>query len=126
MLIAPSDLKDYTDFETVKERDSKKLEKDILEAEVEVESIVGHDFSDEEYKPLPDKAKLAMLKMAQYFALINSDESIIKGYKSEKISDYSYTLADGNSLRKPDVYTLLKDFIANPENKGFRLRMRSI
>ncbi|MGE6260875.1 protein YqbG [Heyndrickxia sporothermodurans] len=127
MLITPSDLKDYTDFEVVKERLDAKLEQDILEAEVEIESIVGHDFS--EYDSLPKKAKLALLKMAQFFALINSDESIVKGYKSEKIGDYAYTLADGNSIRKPDVFSLIKDYIkdSSHQNEGTaRLRIRSL
>ena len=75
---------------------------------MEIESIVGHDFSEPQYNPLPEKAQACILKMAQFFALINSDESIVKGYKSEKIGDYSYTLADGNSIRKPDVLSLLK------------------
>ena len=130
MLITPSDLKLYTDFEAIKERADDKLEKDILEAEVEIEGIVGHDFSESQYNPLPEKAKLALLKMAQFFALINSDESIVKGYKSEKIGDYSYTLSDGNSIRKPDVFTLLKKYIkgeTEPTDGGtVRLRMRSI
>ncbi|GIN39043.1 protein YqbG [Heyndrickxia oleronia] len=130
MLITPSDLKSYTDFEAIKERADDKLEKDILEAEVEIEGIVGHDFSESQYNPLPEKAKLALLKMAQFFALINSDESIVKGYKSEKIGDYSYTLADGNSIRKPDVLSLLKGYIKDvppPSNEGtIRMRLRSL
>ncbi|WP_440705911.1 protein YqbG [Heyndrickxia oleronia] len=130
MLITPSDLKSYTDFEAIKERADDKLEKDILEAEVEIESIVGHDFSEPQYNPLPEKAKLALLKMAQFFALINSDESIVKGYKSEKIGDYSYSLADGNSIRKPDVLSLLKGYIKDvppPSNEEtIQMRLRSL
>ncbi|MGK4043753.1 DUF3199 family protein [Heyndrickxia oleronia] len=130
MLITSSDLKSYTEFESIKVRADDKLEKDILEAEVEIESIVGHDFSEPQYNPLPEKAKLAFLKMAQFFALINSDESIVKGYKSEKIGDYSYTLADGNSIRKPDVLSLLKSYIKDvppPSNEGtIRTRLRSL
>ncbi|MCM3239055.1 DUF3199 family protein [Heyndrickxia oleronia] len=130
MLITSSDLKSYTEFESIKVRADDKLEKDILEAEVEIESIVGHDFSEPQYNPLPEKAKLALLKMAQFFALINSDESIMKGYKSEKIGDYSYTLADGNSIRKPDVLSLLKGYIKDvppPSNEGtIRMRLRSL
>lgn len=68
--------------------------------------------------------------MAQFFALINGDESIIKGYKSEKIGDYSYTLADGNAISKPDVYNLLIDFIEPidpPEDPAsVRMRLRSL
>jgi hypothetical protein len=126
MLITPDDLKSYSVFDVVKSRPDSLLEKDILEAEVEIESIVGHDFS--EYSPLPNKAKLALLKMAQFFALINSDESITKGIKSEKIGDYSYTLSDGQNIKKPDVYNLLKEYIkTEPSRIGtVNLRMRSL
>ncbi|ANB57379.1 hypothetical protein GFC29_3123 [Anoxybacillus sp. B7M1] len=126
MLITPADLKAYSVFDVVKERPDSLLEQDIIEAEVEIESIVGHDFS--EYDPLPEKAKLALLKMAQFFALINSDESITKGIKSEKIGDYSYTLSDGQSIKKPDVYNLLKEYIKTEPSRigSVNLRMRAL
>lgn len=84
MLITPEEVIAYSVFEAVKSRPEDLLQHDILEAETEIQSIVGHDFSGEKYQPLPEKVKLALLKLAQYFALINSDESIVKGYKSEK------------------------------------------
>lgn len=130
MLISPEDVRAYTVFESVKNRSDELLESDIIEAEAAVFQIVGHDFSSEKYQPLPEKAKIALIKMAQFFALINGDESIIKGYKSEKIGDYSYTLADGNAVSKPDVYNLLIDFIEPidpPEDPAsVRMRLRSL
>ncbi|MGM0967138.1 MAG: protein YqbG [Bacillota bacterium] len=130
MLISPEDVRAYTVFESVKNRSDELLESDIIEAEAEVFKIVGHDFTSEKYQPLPEKARIASIKMAQFFALINGDESIIKGYKSEKIGDYSYTLADGNAISKPDVYNLLIDFIEPidpPEDPAsVRMRLRSL
>ncbi|MGE6857493.1 protein YqbG [Bacillus pumilus] len=130
MLISPEDVRAYTVFESVKKRSDELLESDIIEAEAEVFKIVGHDFTSEKYQPLPEKAKIALIKMAQFFALINGDESIIKGYKSEKIGDYSYTLADGNAVTKPDVYNLMIDFIEPidpPEDPAsVRMRLRSL
>lgn len=125
-MITPLELKSYSEFETVLERNDERLEQDILEATVEIESIVGYDFSD--YEEVPQKAKLAALKMAQFYALINSDEAMAKGYKSEKIGDYSYTLADGTSIRKPDVYHLLAEYIhVDQVDKGnIKLRMRAL
>lgn len=71
-----------------------------------------------------------LLKLSQFYALINGDESIIKGYTTEKIGDYSYTLGDGSSLQKPDVYALIKDYVkpADPDLEGIeaKVRMRSI
>ncbi|MEH7673964.1 protein YqbG [Bacillus pumilus] len=130
MLISPEEVRAYTVFESVQNRSDELLISDIIEAEAEVFKIVGHDFTSEKYQPLPEKAKIALIKMAQFFALINGDESIIKGYKSEKIGDYSYTLADGNAISKPDVYNLLIDFIepvVAPEDPGsVKLRLRSL
>ncbi|MCY8341141.1 DUF3199 family protein [Bacillus licheniformis] len=131
MLITPEEVIAYSVFEAVKSRPENLLQHDILEAETEIHSIVGHNFSDEKYQPLPEKVKLALLKMAQYFALINSDESIVKGYKSEKIGDYSYTLGDGQTIQKPDVENLLKDFVEDPndppDGKGsVLLRVRAL
>ncbi|MCP1149846.1 MULTISPECIES: protein YqbG [Bacillus] len=130
MLISPEEVRAYTVFESVKNRSDELLESDIIEAEAEVFKIVGHDFTSEKYQPLPEKARIALIKMAQFFALINGDESIIKGYKSEKIGDYSYTLADGNAISKPDVYNLLIDFIEPidpPEDPAsVRMRLRSL
>lgn len=124
MLITPADVIAYSVFDAVKERPASLLEQDILEAEIEIESIVGHNFS--EAAPLPGKAKLALLKMAQFYALINSDESIVKGYTSEKIGDYSYTLANGQTIRKPDIKGLLKEFIKSEptDRSGVQMRLR--
>ncbi|WP_046180384.1 protein YqbG [Domibacillus tundrae] len=129
MLIDPTDLTSYTEFDVVKERPTELLDQDILEAETEVEQIVGHDFTGEEYVPLPPKARLALLKLAQYYALTNSDESLAKGIKSEKIGDYSYTVSETSANSKPDVSGLLKSFIKKeePVDPGnVRLRIRAL
>lgn len=123
--ITPQQLKDYTAFEVVSERSDALLADDIVEAELEIKRITGHDFSDAEtYPTLPDEARIAYLKMAQFYALINQDESLTKGYQSEKMSDYSYTLADGTTIRKPDVFHLLQDHIQDKTNVGKRVTVR--
>lgn len=132
--ILPQDVIVYTVFDKVKSRDPLLLEKDIIEAEQEIKSIVGHSFDgvDEAGAPLyptyPPEVEIAYLKMTQFFALINSDESITKGYQSERIGDYSYTLSNGQNIRKPDVYDLLSAYVQTKEMKtgNTRLRMRSI
>lgn len=132
--ITPQKVIDYTVFAAVKQRDPLLLEKDIIEAEQEIKSIVGHTFDGMDevgaplYPTLPAEVEIAYLKMAQFFALINSDESITKGYQSERIGDYSYTLASGQSVRKPDVYDLISSYVKVAEIKtgNTRMRMRSI
>lgn len=128
-MITPADLKAYSVFPKVKSREDTLLQSDILEAETEIYDLVGHDFS--QYTPNPEKALLAVKKMAQFYALINSDESITKGFKSEKIGDYSYQLADGNTIKKPDVSHLLKEFVDTTDgvpsgSRSVNLRMRSL
>lgn len=88
MLITPDEVIAYSVFDTVKARPEDLLQHDILEAETEIQSIVGHDFSGEKYQPLPEKVKLALLKLAQYFALIilmNLSSRAINLKKSETI-----------------------------------------
>lgn len=127
MSITPSDLKKYSVFEDVQNRKDELLKMDILEAETYVETFKLKK-PIEEYDPLPDKLELALLKTAQFYALVNSDESIAKGYKSEKIGDYSYTLQDGSRMSMPDISGLLKPFMEGetPSGKDVFLRMRPI
>ncbi|WP_313429669.1 protein YqbG [Siminovitchia terrae] len=126
MSITPEELKSYSTFEAVRNRPEDQLKMDILEAEAYVQKKIAKPLN--EYLPLPDKLKLALLKVGQFFALVNGDESIVKGYKSEKIGDYSYTLGDGSALSMPDVSSLLEDFAPEDDgkNKGFFMRMRPL
>lgn len=124
MSITPEELKTYSVFEDVIDRADELLEMDILEAETYIQTKIELPLI--EYAPLPSKLRLALLKVAQFFALTNSDESITKGYKSEKIGDYSYTLADGSTMSIPDVSDLLDDYIEKeePSDGNVFLRMR--
>lgn len=126
MSITPSDLKSYSVFEDVIEREDDLLKMDILEAETYIESKIEKPIK--EHDPLPEKLKLALLKVSQFFALINSDESMAKGYKSEKIGDYSYTLQDGSKMTMPDISDLISDFIdkEGPSDGNVFLRIRSL
>ncbi len=124
MSITPEELKAYSVFEAVIERPDNRLEKDILEAETYVRKKISKPL--EEHNPLPATLQLALLKVAEFFALVNGDESLVKGYKSEKIGDYSYTMADGSSMSIPDVSDLLDEFIDKdaPNDGNVFLRMR--
>ncbi len=126
MSITPDELKQYSVFEDVLERPEPLLKMDILEAETYINKKISKPLK--ELVPLPETLKLALLKVAQYFALVNSDESINKGYKSEKIGDYSYTLSDGSSVSVPDVSDLIADFIdvTVPTEGNVFLRMRAL
>lgn len=124
-LIIPQQIIDYTEFETVKSRAPNKLESDILQAETELFSKAGHRFDKPPYPPIPPEVTLALIKLAEYYALINSDESIAKGYTSERLSDYSYTLSDGQTIKKPAIDLLIADYVQKAAPKrpvSFRMR----
>lgn len=124
-LITTEQVSAYTEFETVKNRDPAKLASDILQAEIEVFSKAGHRFDTPAYVPLAAEVQLALIKLAEYYALINSDESIAKGYTSERLSDYSYTLSDGRTVIKPAIDLLIAEHVIKPAPKrpvSFKMR----
>lgn len=126
MSITPVDLKAHSVFQAVIERADNHLKMDILEAETYVRKKITKPL--EEHNPLPATLRLALLKVAEFFALANSDESMAKGIKSEKIGDYSYTLSDGSSASIPDVADLLDEFIDKdaPSDGNVFIRMRAL
>lgn len=124
-LITPQQVTNYTDFEAVKARASNKLESDILQAETELFAKAGHRFDTPAYIPLPASVELALIKLAEYYALVNSDESMAKGYSSERLGDYSYTLSDGRTVSKPAIDLLIADYIQKAAPKrpvSFKMR----
>ncbi len=127
-LVTVMEIKDYTEFDVVKERcDNKKILHDILKAELEIFTVCGHKF--EEYESIPEEVKLVCIELTEYYALIAVDESIAKGYTSEKIGDYSYSMNSNGTLKKPVYLNLLKDYIKNDTSSistRVKFRMRAI
>ncbi|ALM28155.1 DUF3199 family protein [Bacillus altitudinis] len=127
MIISAEELQAYSVFDRVKNRSVERLAADIIEAEAAVFQIVGHDFTHEKYQPIPEKARIALLKMAQYFAMLNDDESMMKGLTSEKMGDYSYAKAADKVKGRPYVYALLVDYIEPSLTGGSaNLKVRSL
>lgn len=124
-LITPEQVVAYTDFESVKARAPSKLVSDILQAETELFTKAGHRFDVPAYIPLPAPAELALIKLAEYYALMNCDESVAKGYSSEKLGDYSYTLPDGRTISKPAIDLLIAEYVQKQAPKrpvSFKMR----
>ena|SRR6185312_2776837 len=117
MIVTPEEVFDYTTFDTVKQRNPDLLKLDILEAKSEIGSLL-------ETSEIPEnlEVRLAIMKLAQFYALVNQDEELMRGNFNESIGDYSYTMADGSTLQKPDIKHLLRNFLP----KGTTFRMRSI
>lgn len=133
-MITPDDVKSYTSFRAVQERQNSQLEMDIVQAEADIFQFVGHEYTDREKYPLdaqgnvtlPLRTKLAFIKLAEYYALVNSDESIAKGVKSESIGDYSYTMKDGESGTLSLKSLLSQDVSSSTGKSGTRFRMVGI
>lgn len=124
-VITVQELKDYTTFDAVKSRSDGQLTDDIIQAEADIFDYVGHEFPPTQYSPIPLRVKLACKKLAEYYALSALDESAVKGYKSEKIGDYSYTMADGSGLRgKPEITALLEAYVKEIVVETPKVRMR--
>lgn len=127
-LITVIEVKDYTEFDVVKERcENRKILHDILKAESEIFTVCGHKF--EQYDSIPEEVKLVCVELAEYYALIAVDESIAKGYTSEKIGDYSYSMNSNGTLQKPVYLNLLKDYIKKDTSsisRRVKFRMRTI
>ncbi|MDP5273544.1 protein YqbG [Chengkuizengella axinellae] len=95
----------------MKNRTDLQIEFDLIQAETEIYRYVGHQFTEFE-NDLPDKIKLAFIKITEYYALINSDEGVIKGYQSESIGDYSYTIGmNPNQFSVTEFLKLLDEYV---------------
>lgn len=124
MYISAQELRDYTVIQLVKNRDDELLEQDILEAQTEINIMTERDFSDTtQFPTVPDEVILATKKLAQYYAMMNSDESALKAVTSESIGNYQYSKG---SLQKPDLSHLLHKYktetSAGSTKVAFRLR----
>lgn len=127
-LIEATQIKEYTEFQAVKDRcDNGKIAYDILKAEMEIFSVCGHKF--EEYTEIPKEVQQVCIELSEYYALVAGDESSVKGYVSERIGDYSYQLNSNNTIKKPTFLNMLKDYIKPNESSlrnKVRFKMRSI
>ena len=127
-LITAQELIDYTVLPEVKKRPVPLLEQDILEADTEIYNLSNIDFDDEaKYPEVPEEVKLACKKLAQYYALINTDTNAMKGIKSESVGsgDYSYT-KDSSSITQPSVLYLLRKFMGHKGKNKVTFKMRAI
>ena len=123
-LITPAQVKAYSTFDEVKERADTQLEVDIMQAEADVFAFVGHEFPLGEYPSLPSPVRSALLLLSEHYALVRSDGSLVKGIKSEKLKDYSYTIGDNAVLAgKPEIANLLRSYVKGGSGGGVRLRI---
>lgn len=111
-ILTPTEVRNRTSFLVVKNRTDEQLTDDILEAEAYIEEYTNTTFD-----VVPEKVRVACMKLAQYYALYNSSEAMLKGYESEQLDDYQYKI--GKDAPFPDVTHLLKPYVeeARPSEK---------
>lgn len=123
--ITPADVIAYTEFQSVKDRDTTKLTYDIIRAESDIIQYTGNDFADEEtYPVIPDEILLADKILAEHYALRALDEGRATGYKSEKFDDYSYTRFDKEMAESLGIGSLLAPHIIPEGSSGTKVNMR--
>lgn len=125
--VNPQEVKDYTDYATVKKRDDDKLQTDIARAELAVITYTNNTFEgDETFPRIPESVKTAVILLAEAFGYQAAlgEKRIIK---SESFDDYSYTLQDGHiSVDILDLGPLLEAFCITKPKNGVTMRFRKL
>lgn len=105
-------IKSSTIFESIKALDDSIIERAIHKAirKIESKAYIGRRIIDMkvEASQLEDLG-VAIEDLTISMLLACSDEKIIKGYKSEKLSDYSYTIGDHAGSYHVDIDYLIED-----------------
>ena len=125
--VTPQEVREYTDFPEVKERDDKKLAVDILRAEHWVINYCNNRFDDDEKFPeVPEPVKTAVILLAEAYAH-NAVEVTKARLKSETFDDYSYTAKSATvDISGLDLASLLDDFAIAQPRCGVTMRLRKL
>ncbi len=123
MWITPSEVREYSDIQAVRERSDSKLNVDITRAQQYIIAYTHNDFSD--FEEIPVSVKTAALILAEAYG--HNANISAKGIKSETFDDYSYTAEDtAISADSLDLAALLDDYVIVKPNSGVTMRMRKL
>ncbi len=126
----PQEVRDYSERQSVKDRNDAKLTIDISRAEQYVIQYTGNRFEDEsKYATLPASVKTAVVLLAESYAADAAGlSSGVGAFKSESFDDYSYTMADtAYKIGNLDLGPLLDEYITASGGKGeITMRMRKL
>ena len=104
-ILTPTEVRNRTSFLVVQNRTDQQLADDILEAEAYIEEFTHTTIP----STVPEKMRVACIKLTQYYSLFNTSEAMLKGYESEQLDDYQYKI--GKNATFPDVSHLLTPYI---------------
>jgi len=126
--ITPGEIKDYSERQSVKNRENSKLAMDISRAEMYVISYTHDKFDDDEkYPSIPESVKTAVILLAESYAASGAEPVEHGGnYKSGSNDDYSFTLADAvNKADNLDLSYLLDEYVIQ-KRSGVNLKLRKL
>lgn len=121
VVITGDDLKDLvnakviqenTTFESIKALDDSIIERAIHRAirKIESKAYIGRRLIDMKVEASQfEDLGVAIEDLTISMLLASTDEKIVKGYKSEKLSDYSYTIGDHAGSYHVDIDYLIED-----------------
>lgn len=120
----PEDVKNYTEYPSVKKRSDSKIAVDITRAEQYIISYTNNTFEDCE--EIPTQVKTAVILVAEAYGYNTALTS--REMKSEQFDDYSYTVADAEpiDILGLDLASLLEEYCNAEANSGVTLRMRAL
>lgn len=123
--VFPDDVKEYSSYADVLERDDEKLETDIIRAEQMVISYTNNRFDSDEYTSIPKSVKTAIILIAEQFA--HSAFQASRAYKSETMDDWSYTANDQQlSISDLGLESLLDEFKVTSGSGNVFMRLRKL
>lgn len=123
----PEEVRAYSDYAAVQQRNDHKLAFDIARAEQYVISYTNNDFADAETLPEPVKSAVILLAEAYAYNAAADTKTGGKRVKSETFDDYSYTADDVYiSIDNLGVNILLDPFVKVATRNGVTLRMRKL
>lgn len=123
----PEEVRAYSDYAAVQQRNDHKLAFDIARAEQYVISYTNNDFADAETLPEPVKSAVILLAEAYAYNAAADTKTGGKRVKSETFDDYSYTADDVYiSIDDLGVNILLDPFVKVATRNGVTLRMRKL
>lgn len=130
--ITPQEVKEYSDFPEVQNREDKKLAIDIMRAENYVIKYTNNRFAEKDPQdndiPIPDDVRVAVILIAEAYSY-NAVLLLKQGTKkSETFDDYSYTVADTADINisSLELETLLNDHIIQKTSDTVAVKLRAL
>lgn len=106
--VTPTDVKEYSELQSVQNRTDVRLAVDISRAEKYVINYTHNDF--EGFEEIPQDVKTAVIILAEAYAHNAVEQT--KSLKSETFDDYSYTVESNFiDLSNLDVGSLLDEWV---------------